>query len=229
MTTAKSTKTNIRTRAPVKASRKPAKWNNAAGDSEEQYQLKKQAVIAEAARAFGRHGYQNVSLDEIAHALNVTKPALYYYFRNKQVVIYVCLALSMRIGDQVLQESIASRSDGYGRIVAFVENYVAHLTNDMGAPAVLQDFSSMAPADQKKILLRRRKFDLQLRKIVEDGIRDGSIAPCDPKLAVFWFMGAVKSISQWYHADGTLTGEQVAREFIAFMSHGIRRGSSAQT
>lgn len=119
--------------------------------------------------------------------------------------------------------------DMAGAFVDFGDSHVANLTNDMGAPAVLQDFSSMAPADQKKILLRRRKFDLQLRKIVEDGIRDGSIAPCDPKLAVFWFMGAVKSISQWYHADGTLTGEQVAREFIAFMSHGIRRGSSAQT
>ena len=61
----------------VKRPAKSVKWNNAVGGADEQYQLKKQAVIAEASRTFGRHGYKNVSLDEIAAALNVTKPALY--------------------------------------------------------------------------------------------------------------------------------------------------------
>ena len=70
------------TRNAAKRSGKGAKWNNAVSGADEQYQLKKQAVIAEASRAFGRHGYKNVSLDEIAKTLNVTKPALYYYLKN---------------------------------------------------------------------------------------------------------------------------------------------------
>jgi hypothetical protein len=93
----------------------------------------------------------------------------------------------------------------------------------MGAPAILHDFSAMTPADRKKITVRRRKFDLQLRNIIEEGIRDGSIAPCDARLAVFWFMGAISSISQWYHTDGSLTGDQVAEVFIRFLADGIRQ------
>jgi hypothetical protein len=80
----------------------------------------------------------------------------------------------------------------------------------------------MTPADRKKITARRRKFDLQLRNIIEEGIRDGSIAPCDARLAVFWFMGAISSIPQWYHADGGLTGDQVGEVFIRFLADGIR-------
>lgn len=198
------------------------RWNNAVGGPDEQYQLKKQAVIAEAAKAFGRRGYKNVSLDEIALALNVTKPALYYYFKSKQELIYECHELSMRIGDEVLQDAIASEANGYERIAAFVRNYVELLTDRLGAAAILRDVSAMTPADQKKIRLRRRKFDLQLRKVLEDGIQDGSIEPCDPKLAVFWFMAAVGSISQWYDPNGSLRGHQVADAFINFLSNGIR-------
>lgn len=199
-----------------------ARWNNAVGAPDEQYQLKKQAVIAEAARAFGRHGANNVSLDEVAAALNVTKPALYYYFKNKQELIYECHELVMRIGDEVLQDAIASESSGYVRISTFIKNYVALLTDRIGAPAILHDLSAMTPADQKRIVLRRRKFNQQLRQVLEEGIRDGSIAPCDSKLAVFWFMGAVSSISQWYSTDGELSGEKIAEAFIGFLAQGIR-------
>lgn len=202
-----------------------ARWNNAVSGPDELYQLKKQAVIAEAAKAFGRHGANNVSLDEIAAALNVTKPALYYYFRNKQELIYECHELVMRIGDQVLQDAIASESTGYVRITTFIRNYLALLTNQLGAPAILHDLSAMTEADQKKIILRRRKFNQELRQILEDGIRDGSIAPCDPKLAVFWFMGAISSIPQWYSTDGALHGEEIADAFIGFLADGIRAGS----
>lgn len=215
--------------AAKKAPRRPverARWKNVVSAPDEQYQLKKQAVIAEAARAFGRHGANNVSLDQIAAALNVTKPALYYYFKNKQELIYECHELMMRIGDQVLQDAIASEATGYVRITTFIKNYLALLTDQFGAPAILHDFSAMTPSDQKKIVLRRRRFNQQLRQILEDGIRDGSISPCDSKLAVFWFMGAVSSIPQWYRTDGSLHGVQIADAFIGFLSNGIQAGNA---
>ncbi|MDO8771257.1 MAG: TetR/AcrR family transcriptional regulator [Burkholderiaceae bacterium] len=222
MSTPIEAKPKTRPRAPVKRASKGAKWNNAVGGADEQYQLKKQAVIAEASRAFGRHGYKNVSLDEIAKTLNVTKPALYYYFKNKQELVYECHELAMQLGDRVLQNAIASESTGYGRITAFMKNYISLLTDEMGAPAILHDFTVMTEADQKKITLRRRKFDQELRKVMESGVQDGSIAPCNVKLAVFWFMGAIISITQWLHADGNLRGDEVADIFIGFFAHGIR-------
>lgn len=211
------------TKRPVKIKR----WNDAVDSPDDQYQLKKDAVIAEAARAFGRHGDKNVSLDDIAKILNVTKPALYYYFKNKQELIYECHELAMTIGDRVLREATAAESTGYDRVTAFIKNYVSLLTNEMGAPAILHDFGSMTPADQKKITARRRQFDLELRQVLEDGVRDGSIAPCDCKLAVFWFMGAISTIPKWFHAEGGLSGEQVADIFTGFLARGIQPTKSS--
>src|SRR3990167_11521694 len=105
MSTQIDAKPKSRPQVEAKRVSKAVKWNNAVGGADEQYQLKKQAVIAAASRAFGRHGYKNVSLDEIAKTLNVTKPALYYYFKNKQELVYECHELSMRLGDQVLKDA----------------------------------------------------------------------------------------------------------------------------
>src|ERR1700679_3627793 len=51
---------------------------------------KRDAVILAAARAFNNHGYHNTSLDDIAGELEVTKPTLYYYVKNKEQLLFEC-------------------------------------------------------------------------------------------------------------------------------------------
>ena len=37
-----------------------------------------------------RKGYHNTSLDDIAAALEVTKPTIYYYVKNKEQLLFEC-------------------------------------------------------------------------------------------------------------------------------------------
>jgi AcrR family transcriptional regulator len=43
----------------------------------------KQKIIKTALKYFAINGYKNTSLETIAKELNITKPALYYHFKNK--------------------------------------------------------------------------------------------------------------------------------------------------
>lgn len=212
---------------PTKASSKkkamPAKrWNNLVKSQDEQYQLKRQAVIAEASRAFGHRGYQNVSLDDIANSLNVTKAALYHYIKSKQELLYECHNLSMDIGDKVLDHALATQKTGLEKLENFISGYIDAFANELAAPAVLSELNAMPPEEKKWIIDRRRQFDLRLRKLVQEGIDDKTIAPCNPKLAVFWFMGAINGIPRWFSASGEFSGAQVAEAFVKFLVLGIQ-------
>jgi len=44
----------------------------------------KQRILQAAARLFAEHGYDRVSVREIAEQSDVTKPVIYYYFKNKK-------------------------------------------------------------------------------------------------------------------------------------------------
>lgn len=46
---------------------------------------------------------------------------------------------------------------------------------------------------------------------VEQAMEERQIAPCDPKLAVFFFKGAIKNINRWFTENGPLAGEQIAQ------------------
>ena len=47
---------------------------------------KKESIIIIAKKHFSQTGYENTSLEEIAKELKITKPALYYHFKNKSEI-----------------------------------------------------------------------------------------------------------------------------------------------
>ncbi|HLT26739.1 MAG TPA: TetR/AcrR family transcriptional regulator [Zeimonas sp.] len=207
----------------AKRSKARPRWNNLVKSADEQYELKRQAVIAEAIRAFGHKGYQNTSLDDIASRLNVTKPALYYYFKSKKELLYECHNLAMDIGDRAIEYVESQPGSGLEKLQRLVEYYIDNLTRELSAPAILHEIDAMRPEHRRRILQRRRKFDRLMRGLVEEGIADGTIEPCNPKLAVFWFMSAINGIPRWFRSDGELTGAEIAKAFVQFLVGGLQK------
>jgi len=213
----------VSAKSSAKKKTAPAKrWNNLVKSQDEQYQLKRQAVIAEASRAFGHLGYQNVSLDDIAKSLNVTKPALYHYIKSKQDLLYECHSLAMDIGDKVLDHALVTEKTGIRKLESFISGYINAFANELAASTVLSEINAIPLEDRKRIIGRRRQFDLRLRKLVQEGIDDKTITPCDPKLAVFWFMGAINGIPRWFSVSGEFSGAQIAESFVKFLMQGIQ-------
>ena len=200
---------------------KPQAWNAAIVDRADEARRKRLAVIAAAARAFGHRGFHNVSLDEVAVALNVSKPTLYNYVKSKHELLYECYNLALDFGDEVIREVQALDGTGLDKLTIFITRYVRMLTERLGPAAVFYEFYSMRPSDREKIQRRRRGFDRIFRQLVSEGIADGSIAPCDPKLAVFWFMGSITGITRWFDPNGELSGEEIADAFVAFIKNGL--------
>ena len=67
----------------------------------------------------------------------------------------------------------------------------------------------------------KRKIDRRLRVFIQEGIADGSITPCDPKLAAFSIAGALNWICIWYEPAGALSAEEIATQFARTLTQGL--------
>src|SRR5579863_6653061 len=83
--------------------------------------LKRDAVLQTAAHLFLEHGYQKTSMSMLATRLCVTKPALYYYFRNKEEILVECY----RAGIAEIESYLDTSSTGTGliRLRLYVHSY----------------------------------------------------------------------------------------------------------
>jgi TetR/AcrR family transcriptional regulator len=120
-------------------------WKDAGQSRDDQFAAKRAALIRKAARAFSARGFYNTSLDDIAAELGVTKPALYYYVKNKEEILYACHQISNELGAQAMTYAESVPGNGLDRVVALAHRYVEVLTGEFGASAVLMEFDALQP------------------------------------------------------------------------------------
>lgn len=195
------------------------RWNDAAA-ANQAYEQKKTAIILAAGREFRARGFHNTSLDDVAAALNVTKPALYYYVKGKSELLFEIMNLSLDMGDAALEFG-RQGGNGLERLQRTIGKYIELNIGDSASLLALTNLQDVAPEHIQIIKRRRRRFDTVLRQFVVEGIADGSLAPNDPKIVVFWAMGAANAVPGWYTAGGTHSGTQIAAKFAELLASGV--------
>jgi AcrR family transcriptional regulator len=203
--------------------KKPARWADAVPAREAQFETKRRALVREAARAFGRRGFHNTSLEDIAEALGVTKPALYRYVRTKHEILYEAKSIAFDAGAKARESAFAATQDPLERLRLYIIQYIELVTSELGSYAVLAEpVTSLPPEYAEPIRLRMREADRALRDMVQAAMDSGALPPGDPKLVVAFFMGAINHIARWYTPDGPLTGRQIGEAFAGFILNGLR-------
>jgi AcrR family transcriptional regulator len=191
-------------------------------------ELKRDAVIRAAAREFNRKGYHNTSLDDIATALEVTKPTVYYYVTSKEQLLFECFVAGVeRIRAafrSVRQLPVPARE----RLNAVLRHYGEAVASEFGWCMVRAEDQDLSPAMSRHIKQLKSEIDHGIRRLIRDGVQDASIAPCDPKMTAFALAGALNWIAHWYREDQSLTGAEIAEAFVAIFEGGLRpRGSAS--
>jgi len=187
-----------------------AAWKDAVPVPSAQFDRKREVLLREAAASFNRRGYHGTSLTEIAKKLGVTKAALYTYVPSKEELLYYCHDAAMDSAMESLHKAQASGGSGLERLTRTLRRYLETMLTQEGGYVVLLEENAMKPAHVRAIVERRDQFELGLRQFVAEGIEDGSIVPCNPKLAVFMMMGALNWGRKWYRPNGSWSGDQIA-------------------
>jgi AcrR family transcriptional regulator len=182
---------------------------------------KREAVLRMAVRMFLEDGYHRTPLAKIAERLNITKPALYNYFRSKEDI----LRELYRQGDEQYEASFGriERGDGDSlhKLREFIRAYARVMTTDRGMCFARLDDRELGEEARAEVRRSKRRYDLAFRKKIERGIEDGSILPCDAKLAAFVIGGALNGIADWYRPDGALSVATIANEFSLRLTEGL--------
>jgi hypothetical protein len=73
------------------------------------------------------------------------------------------------------------------------------------------------------------EIDQGIRRLLKDGVKDGSIAPCDVKMTAFALAGALNWIPHWYREKQAMSAEQIADAFVTIFEEGLRPRAARRT
>lgn len=199
----------------------PSPWDDDGGDRDRLRASKREAVLRVAVRMFNERGFHATSLDDVAVGLHITKPTLYYYVKNKDEILFECVSIGLQMLQDAIAQEHARGGTAFDKLVAAMRRYVEIVTDDFGM-CVIRVGEDPLPAESRRKLRRfKAALDGEFRALIRQGIAEGAIAPCDPKIAAFTLAGALSWIGRWYRADGPLTPDEIARQSIALLAGGL--------
>jgi AcrR family transcriptional regulator len=182
-------------------------------------------ILKSAAAAFRRVGYHGATVEQIAAALHMKKGNLYYYFKNKEEILFACHQYSldqlMRILHEVQDSGLAAEE----KLRRLVHAFVHTILDELHGTALFLDLEALTPAHLKTVIVRRDEFDHGVRAVLEEGMASGAFARGDQKLLGFALLGAVNWIPRWFSPNGAASSHQIADLFTDFFIGGLRRGS----
>lgn len=186
-------------------------------------------ILQSAAAAFRRRGYHGASVEEIARDLRMTKGNLYYYFKNKQEILFFCHDYSLDLLLELLERAEGDGRPPDERLRCLIEAFVHMIIDELKGTALTMDLSALPPRLLRKVIAKRDRFDRGMRRILEEGMRTGVFAPGDPKLLTFAILGAVNWITRWFDPRGPATSGEIGRTFAGFLVRGLSAGRTGES
>ena len=180
------------------------------------YDAQREAILSQAAELFARQGFVGTSMNEVATACGMSKPALYHYVRDKSQLLFEIatthVARLHALIDEVAEGDAVHPppADATAHVRRLIERFVLEYAGARHAHRVLtEDVKFLEPADQARVLELQRQVVSSFANAIAQVRPELVAADLHKPLAMLLF-GMMNWMFTWLQPDGKLSHADMA-------------------
>ncbi|GKW45638.1 TetR/AcrR family transcriptional regulator [Planococcus sp. NCCP-2050] len=179
---------------------------------------KKEDILRSASSVISRQGFHKTTMEDIAAELLMTKGSLYYYFKNKEELLFHChdliLTGAMELMEDIYQEDISSKDKMEKAIkvhldIAIQEKEIFNL--------IVKPEQIFSEENIEDIVKKRDAYAGLFDKIIAQGVERGEFNLRQQKMARMIILGATNWIQVWYSEKGEFSKEEIEEIYAEFL------------
>ena len=176
---------------------------------------------------FRRHGLHRAGMRDIAAELGMHVGNLYYYFENKGELLAYCQEETLSELLSLAQEVAALDAPADEKLRRLICGHVVRLNETI--PGSLAHLEIEAVDDERRagIVTKRDAYERVWRRLIRQGIADGTLAAVDAKVAAMSLLGAANWTVKWFQSDGRQTATEIGEEFASLLIDGLAARGTA--
>ncbi|MCH6263978.1 MULTISPECIES: TetR/AcrR family transcriptional regulator [Neobacillus] len=183
---------------------------------EQKIAKKKREILRSAAAVLAEKGYHGTTMEEIAAQLLMTKGSMYYYFKNKDDILYHCHQMIMELSLEKIEEVVHSDLNPIEKLESAIKAHILLSTKEKSMFMIMDKPYQKFTDDQlNEVLDARRNYAHYFDKILNEGIEKQVFEIDDTKMVRMIILSAINYIQQWYNQDGPQTGEEIAESYAS--------------
>jgi len=183
---------------------------------------KKEAICRVATRLFVEKGFEKTSIRDIAEAAKMNSSGLYYYFEDKEAILYTILIEimdeSLERMREIAQREVPLKEKIYAAIDLHTEVYGA---DPIRMALIAYNQKSLNPEHWHELQQKQKEYSAIVRSFLAELRDKGETADLNPTLCTFALFGMIQSAYLWYDPQGKVKPDELKEMFARIFTGGI--------
>jgi AcrR family transcriptional regulator len=194
-------------------------------------ELLRQRICTAASTLFIRRGFGATTMQDIADALRISRPKLYYYFRDKGSILETLVSNVPVEADRRAQAVLSTKN--LDSIQKLRELIVHHADLILARPLEFRLLDMSLDHLPKPMQARAQKAKRGLleafTRVIREGVEEGSFRQTDPRVAAFAMIGMCNWTAAWYRSDGRLSAQEICTLLADLGVSSLAKGAQRRT
>lgn len=175
-------------------------------------------------------GYDEVSIRDVAEALEISKGTVLHHFRSKEAILEQINNDYMRRRLAEARDYLPGLDDPIDELQAFICQLMLAQQEDRAATVafsreILRAADEPAMAEVRQL---REEFSALLVDILRRGVEAGAFTTANPPLTAVQIFGMVNWAWTWFDPHGRLTAVEIADQFSRTVIGGLAPGETRE-
>lgn len=186
---------------------------------------KREKILETALALFLEKGYSATSITDICDAGHINKPTLYYFFKDKRHLFFLCHQRSIEsLLEPYIRES-SSIEDPLARLRFMIKRFTRIICENPELKMLIHETMSMTDDYFKKIRKAWKKHYGLLRQTIEELQEGGTIlTELSPSRAALFLLGMMTWITFWFDYTRKESIDEMAEAALSFALKGLSLG-----
>lgn len=171
-----------------------------------------------------KHGYEAMSLRQLAAEVGLQSGSLYKYFDNKQSLLFDIVRDHMEDLISKAEEAMAGLTEPVERFRAFVDFHLRyHMTRSAHVFIANMEIRSLDAPHRATVVDMRQRYEAMLETTLCEGAAQGLFRVPEPRVATYAIISMLTGICMWYQPGGRLSQDALVAIYTDLALEGVAR------
>lgn len=172
---------------------------------------KKEEILSSALSIISEKGYHATTMEDIAANLLMTKGSVYYYFKDKQDLIFQSYLLLLNEGSKQFEKIGQKNISIIDRLKETMNTHMSLILNERAAFELGYKPEQFFEGKQLEMVIEKREeYAGYFECLIEEGKEAGLFNDVNVKIVRNIILGAMNWLLQWYSPQGKFDPDEMA-------------------
>jgi AcrR family transcriptional regulator len=181
-----------------------------------------EAIRKAGLRLIFEHGYEAMSLRQLAAEVGIQAGSLYNHIATKQELLFDLVQDHINELLRQLERALQGKTGPAERLRTFVVFHVTyHMNRKREVFIANSELRSLEPKNYEAVVALRGAYEQRLADILTEGVEEGVFDVADIQVATFAIIALLTGLCSWYRPGGRLTKEAIVAAHEKLVLSGV--------